>query len=369
MVNLAISWDLIGPFLVWQYLIPFAAGWAQTVLYSIFIRAGDPKPQPGSPRFIKHRRNILVAVYAAYFAFTIYEVDFNLQHRSNAYNDLGVPIDVSQSALNTHFRKLTLQYHPDKIGRNVDRDTANDYYVRLRHAKDIILDPAKRSAYDRFGPWILENCQRCSTISDYTNHGLLAATTNYGVLTIFLFGANALGFLTDGAYWRYLGILAVATFEVRTAMRPDHPAFLYKYLNPLVTSTNLRLAYLPFEIVLIVKKAAVSLAQFLTLLMPLYRMDAHKPVKPIDDSDETRHKQLDRLGGLVDEINKDANRLLELESIPYRDNERAKTELRDALKKYMVQNVVHQEREVRNAMGQVMMRKRTGVPHGAVGTK
>ena len=75
------------------------------------------------------------------------------------------------------------------------------------------------------------------------------------------------------------------------------------------------------------------------------------------------------LSALVAESNKDANRLLELESVPYRDNERAKGELREALKKYMVQNVVHQEKEVRNAMGEVMMRRRTGVPHGAVGTK
>jgi hypothetical protein len=58
-----------------------------------------------------------------------------------------------------------------------------------------------------------------------------------------------------------------------------------------------------------------------------------------------------------------------LESIPYRDNEKAKSELREALKNYMVQNFVHQEKEVRNAMGEVMMRKRTGVPHGAQGTK
>ena len=75
-----------------------AAVWAQTILYSIFIRAGDPKPQPGSVRFVKHRRQILIAIYAAYFAFTIYEVDFNLQRSSNAYNDLGVPINVDETS-------------------------------------------------------------------------------------------------------------------------------------------------------------------------------------------------------------------------------------------------------------------------------
>jgi hypothetical protein len=39
------------------------------------------------------------------------------------------------------------------------------------------------------------------------------------------------------------------------------------------------------------------------------------------------------------------------------------------LKKYMVQNVVHQEKDVRNAIGQSIARRRTGVPHGAQGTK
>jgi curved DNA-binding protein CbpA len=341
----------------------------QIVLYSIFIRAGDPKPQPGSARFIKHRRNILIAVYAAYFAFTVYEVDFNLQRSSNAYNDLGVPINVDENVLNSRFRRLTIKYHPDKIGPNVDRDAANSYYVHLKHARDIILDPAKRFAYDRFGPNIFAQCQSCLTTKEYTDSALLTAGTTYGALLIVLIGANALGFLTDGSYWRYLGLLAVAAFEVRTALRPDHPAFLSQYLNPLITSSHLRPAYLPFQIITITKKSAISLAQFLALLMPLYRADPSKPTKPNDDTENARHEQLDRLSALVSENNKDANRLLELESIPYRDNEKAKSELREALKKYMVQNVLHQEKEVRTAMGELMMRKRVGVPHGAQGTK
>jgi curved DNA-binding protein CbpA len=386
-VSASVSWDTITPFLVWQFLIPLvslyrtssyaehcitqrqAAGWTQTILYSIFVRAGDPKPQPGSARFIKHRRNILIAIYAAYFAFTIYEVDFNLQRSSNVYNDLGVPIGVDESGLNSRFRRLTVKYHPDKVGPNVDRDAANNYYVHLKHARDVLLDPAKRFAYDRFGPEIFAQCQTCLTVKEYMDSGLLTASTTYGALFIFLIGANALGFLTDGSYWRYLGLLAVATFEIRTALRPDHPAFLSRYLNPWITSTKLRPAYLPFQIIAITKKACISLAQFLGLLMPLYRADPQRPTQSTEDTEDARHKQLDRLSAFVTESNKDASRLLELESIPYRDNEKAKSELREALKKYMVQNVVHQEKEVRNAMGQVMARRREGVPHGAQGTK
>jgi curved DNA-binding protein CbpA len=346
-----------------------AAGWAQTILYSIFIRAGDPKPQPGSMRFIKHRRYILIAIYFAYFAFTIYEVDFNLQRSSNAYNELGVPIDVDESGINSRFRKLTIKFHPDKIAAGVDRDLANQYFVHLKSMRDIVLDPAKRFAYDRFGPEIFAQCRNCVIVKDYVDNALLSAATTYGALLVVLIGANALGYLTDGSYWRYFGILAVAVFEIRTATRQDHPRFLSQYLNPLVTSSHLRPAYLPFQLTAIIKKASLSAAQFLALLMPLYRLDPQRPTTSSDDTEDARHKQIDRLSACVAESNKDASRLLELESIPYSDNEKAKSELREALKKYMVQNVVHQERDVRNAMGQSMARRRTGVPHGAQGTK
>ncbi|KAF3037936.1 hypothetical protein E8E12_004321 [Didymella heteroderae] len=369
MARASASWDTLGPFLIWQFLIPLAAGWAQSILYSIFIRAGDPKPQPGSVRFVKHRRQILIAIYLAYFAFTIYEVDFNLQRSSNVYNDLGVPISVDESSLNSRFRKITIRFHPDKIAPGIDREAANAYYVHLKHARDIILDPAKRFAYDRFGPDILRQCQSCITVKDYLDSAVLSGLTNYGVLLVFLIGANALGFLRDGAYWRYLGLIAVAMFELRTATRPDHPRFLAKYLNPFVTGLNLRPAYLPFQAIAIAKKASISAAQFLALLMPLYRFDPERPTQPTDDSEATQHQQIDRLSAFVAECNKDATRLLELESTPFKENERAKGELREALKKYMVQNVVHQEKDVRNAIGESMSKRRQGVPHGAQGTK
>ncbi|KAF2864671.1 hypothetical protein BDV95DRAFT_532495 [Massariosphaeria phaeospora] len=364
-----VSWDALVPFIVWQFLIPLGAGWTQTVLYSIFIRAGDRKPPPGSPRFVRHRRWILITVYLAYFGFTIYEADFHVQRQSHAYRDLGVPVDVDDSALQRHFRKLTVRFHPDKVRAGGDREQASEYYVTLRHAKDIILDPAKRFAYDRFGPDVLEQCSKCLTVKEYVDNGLITAATMYGALLLVLIGCNALGFLKDGAYWRYLAILAVAAFDLRTVLRADHSTFLTQYLNPLVTTLHLRPAYLPFQLTTVVKKAAISAAQFLGLLIPLYRDDPQQTTQPIDDSDDTRHKQVDRLDAVVSDATLDASRLLDLESTPYRENEKAKSELREALRKYMVQNVVHQEKDVRNAIGQSMARRRAGAPHGAQGTR
>lgn len=296
-------------------------------------------------------------------------MDFNLQKSSNAYNELGVPIDVDDGGLQSRFRRLTIRFHPDKVGPGVDREKANSYYIHLKHARDIILDPAKRFAYDRFGPDIFQQCRQCLTVKEFTDNALLTALGTYGALLVFLLGANALGFLKDGAYWRYLAILAVATFDLRTAMRPDHPAFLTKWLNPLMASLRLRPPYLPFQVTIIVKKASISAAQFLGLLIPLYRNDPQRPAKASDDSEDARHKQIDRLDAVVQSSAMESSRLLELESTPFRENEHAKSELRAALKKYMLQNVVHQEKEVRNAIGQSIMRRRAGVPHGAQGNR
>ncbi|KAF2714257.1 hypothetical protein K504DRAFT_473355 [Pleomassaria siparia CBS 279.74] len=368
-VDSNISLETLGPFLVWQFLIPLGAGWIQSILYSIFIRAGDPKPPPGSPRFVRHRRRLLMLMYAAYFVFTIYEVDYSLQRSSNAYNDLGVPIDVDDSGLQSRFRRLTVRFHPDKIGPKVNREAANNYYVHLKNARDIILDPAKRFAYDRFGPDILQRCTQCLTVREYVMHAVTVVLTTHGALLIFLFGANALGFLKDGAYWRYLALLAVATYEIRTAMRPDHPSFLTDYLNPLFAWRGTHPAYLPFQATVVIRKAALSAAQFLGLLIPLYRDDPLRPAKVSDDSEDTLHRQVDRLENITRESNLDASRLLDLEGTPYRENEKAKSELREALKKYMMQNVVHQEKDVRNAIGQSIARRRAGVPHGAQGNR
>lgn len=141
-----------------------------------------------------------MAVYAAYFLFTVYELDWNLQRAGHAYSDLGVPLDVVDGGLQSRFRKLTVRFHPDKVGPGTDRDAANDYYIRLKHARDIILDPAKRFAYDRFGPDVLGECQSCITVRDYTQQALLGVLYTYGPLFLILLAANTLGFLKDGAY-------------------------------------------------------------------------------------------------------------------------------------------------------------------------
>lgn len=69
------------------------------------------------------------------------------------YDVLGVGRDASEEDLKKAFRKLAFQYHPDK---NHD-DKAADMFKEINEAYQVLSDPEKRSAYDRFGHAGIDN--------------------------------------------------------------------------------------------------------------------------------------------------------------------------------------------------------------------
>jgi molecular chaperone DnaJ len=63
------------------------------------------------------------------------------------YEVLGVGRNATEDDIKKAFRKLAFQYHPDK---NHD-DGASDKFKEVNEAYQVLCDPDKRSAYDRFG--------------------------------------------------------------------------------------------------------------------------------------------------------------------------------------------------------------------------
>jgi len=65
------------------------------------------------------------------------------------YQILGVPRNASQDQIKKAYRKLAMQYHPD---RNPGKEAwANDKFKEINEAFGVLGDPQKRQQYDQFG--------------------------------------------------------------------------------------------------------------------------------------------------------------------------------------------------------------------------
>jgi len=64
------------------------------------------------------------------------------------YTTLGVPRGASDDDIKKAYRKLAMQYHPD---RNNGAKDAEEKFKEITEAYDVLRDPQKRAAYDRYG--------------------------------------------------------------------------------------------------------------------------------------------------------------------------------------------------------------------------
>ncbi len=67
--------------------------------------------------------------------------------KQDYYELLGVPRNASGGEIKQAFRRLALQYHPD---RNKDHG-AEEKFKEINEAYQVLSDPEKRSSYDRYG--------------------------------------------------------------------------------------------------------------------------------------------------------------------------------------------------------------------------
>jgi len=70
------------------------------------------------------------------------------------YEILSVSKDADEKSLKVAYRKLAMKYHPD---RNSDDKDAESKFKEVSAAYEMLKDPQKRAAYDRFGHAAFEN--------------------------------------------------------------------------------------------------------------------------------------------------------------------------------------------------------------------
>jgi molecular chaperone DnaJ len=84
------------------------------------------------------------------------------------YEVLGVSRDAADAELKKVYRKLALQYHPD---RNPDDPAAEESFKEVSEAYAVLSDPEKRSRYDRFGHAGLGGPGGAQDFADFGNFG------------------------------------------------------------------------------------------------------------------------------------------------------------------------------------------------------
>lgn len=68
----------------------------------------------------------------------------------NHYETLEIKSTATEQEIKTAYRKLALKWHPDKHSTS-DKHMAQKKFVAINHAYDVLMNPQKRTLYDRFG--------------------------------------------------------------------------------------------------------------------------------------------------------------------------------------------------------------------------
>ncbi|KAI8633698.1 membrane associated DnaJ chaperone-like protein [Xylariaceae sp. FL1651] len=360
----------------WMFLPNLVTGWAQSIYYGLTIRAGDPRPPPNSPRWQLHRRRIHTLVITLYLLYTIYEADWELRRAGTFYGDLGVSFEASERDIKSRFRRLAALHHPDKIshasssGNGFESSTASggagDFFIHLKTASDVLTDPARRFAYERFGPDIT-GWRNCVTLRDYVWRGLQTQVIpHYGIAAAGLYILGLLGYLEFGRYWRWVTLVVLCAFEAHAVTRPRFPAFVEAVVNPLLVRFTAHPPYLPFQVVALARRVAIAIYIAFGQLGPIIQAGRNQEAAA---GEKALLQNLERLEHTAKSVDVDVSRLMELEMAPFAGDPEVVRDMRSKLREWLVQNTIRADPMVRDALGRSLQKRRVDAPAGARGTR
>ncbi|KAG6160227.1 hypothetical protein E4U44_007346 [Claviceps purpurea] len=354
--------SLIG----WTFLPDLVSSFAQSIYYGVTIRAGDPKPASGSPKYALHRRRIQILVITAYLIYTIYEADHELGSLSSFYADLSVPITATDREIKSRFRRLAAVHHPDKTGSEAAAASAA-YFIHLKLASDTLQDAAKRFAYERFGNAIF-SWEQCVTIRDYVSQGVLYnILPHYAMAAAMIYIVGLFGYMDFGRFYRWLILMTLCLVEVHTVTRAGFPPLL-NVVNAMVSTLMRRPPYLPFQFIALLRKLTLTMYIAMSQLGPLLVPESQSKTSPDKnggDNEQAVNESLATLETLSKQLDADTGRLMDMEVAPFKGDAAAVDRLRDQMREWLVQNTIRADPLVRDALRAALKTTRKQGPAGA----
>ena len=156
--------------------------------------------------------------------------------------------------------------------------------------------------------------------------------------------------------WRYLCFASLLLLETHTLTRPSTP--ILSFINPVLSNFTTHPPLLPFQLIILARKAVFSFFIALTQLGPVFQ-DPNAP-KQLPNRNAVDEQQISRLEKMVGGLDGEAGRLLQLEMSPIVGDEQGLGQLRGKVREWLVTNTIRADPEVRDAMGRVLQRRRGG---------
>ena len=159
--------------------------------------------------------------------------------------------------------------------------------------------------------------------------------------------------------------MSLFTFEAYTVTRPYFPPLSSKLVNPFLTTFTSHPPLLPFQQLVLARKAGIAIIIALARIRPLLQ----PPEESAAPNSETELlQQLGRLEKISKTTEIEATRLLALDMAPFAGDDETVKGVRAQLQSWLVENTIKSDKEVRDAVGRVMGKRRPDAPHGARGT-
>ncbi|KAI5858811.1 hypothetical protein BZA05DRAFT_366333 [Tricharina praecox] len=319
----------------WQVLPNLITNVAITFWFRLF--GGHVPPTPGTPRYAQVYRRTFVGVVGLFLLYNIYNAYCKITQTPNFYDVFSLPHNCTVQELKSRKRKLSILYHPDKVG-----EAGADQFLELQLAYETLIDLTRRPNYHRFGPIVTDSSflkpTEHSTAFDYFNAGLVHIGMYYG----FWLGAQILlGFMvkTDfGRWWKFLTIVAAAVLEL----------LLITGSSPLPTFP-LAKSLLVFEQVALMRTMVMTMFNGLIQLAPkLAPMNRRPPDL------ETKLSAVLQLSAIVEA---EALVMQGTEFQPFAEDPAATKEVERKMADWMVQQRIRNDPEMKEALNEARKRR------------